>query len=343
MYIARRTGGGRGVYEVAGQTATGLQPTDLVGRHISFEFDDGLQVPLGLSLQSQGGKPRLILESARIHVQRQLAAILLLPKPRRDNKNWSEEYGIPSRETYVIEHVQLAFVNHVSSPTQARIVPDVVNLRNAAGNWFISVDDRLWQIQYLWSYAGSLPENLRELVAKHQQHVTAGEPIPNQCESVVTELIGAIDAHGDPLPTLISLLENHIDEKVEERVWKQITQRRGQRHFREALIESYQGTCQVTEFTGVEALEAAHIVPYASAQESANDPANGLLLRADIHTLFDLDLLKVDPDNLRVRIMEPLHNTSYMKYHDTSIRIGAALEPSRQALAKRWGHEYHAV
>src|ERR1700722_13744752 len=41
-------------------------------------------------------------------------------------------------------------------------------------------------------------------------------------------------------------------------------------------------------------LEAAHITPYMGA--STNSLLNGLLLRADIHTLFNLGLISIDPD-----------------------------------------------
>ena len=309
MYIARRTGGGRGVYEIAGQTATSLRPADLTGREIIFEFADGLIVPLGVSLVAQGGKPRLRMTGGTIQIHRQMAAILMLPMPRRDDKKWSEEYKAPSPQGYVIDQMQLAFVNHTSAATQARVVPDVLSLKNAAGEWFVQVDDRLRDVEHLWSHAGLLTQHLQHLVLKHQELVTLGQPITSECESVVSRMTHATGQAGDPLEILMSMLDKDggawppWSRSGYERVWKQIAQRRGQRPFRDALIQSYQQTCQVTAFTGVDALEAAHIVPYQVGREQANDPTNGLLLRADIHTLFDLALLKVDPSTLRVRIM----------------------------------------
>ena len=341
MYIARRTGGGRGVYEIAGQTATGLRPAALMDREIIFEFGDGLIVPLGVSLKSQGGKPRLVMTGGTMQVQRQLAAILMLPSPRRDDDRWSDEYRTPSHQTYVIDQVQLAFVNHTSATAQARVVPDVVSLKNAAGEWFVQVDDRLGDVEYLWSHARLLPPHLQSLVAQHKELVMLGQPITRNCESVVSRMVQATGQDGDPLAVLMSMLDKDVADIAVERVWKQIAQRRGQRPFRNALVESYQQTCQVTAFTGLEALEAAHIVPYRGGGQ-ANDPTNGLLLRADIHTLFDLALLKVDPATLRVRIMEPLLKTSYMKYHDTDLLTNDTLQPSREALAMKWLQEYHA-
>ena len=343
MYIARRTGQGRGVYEVAGQTASGIGPSDLVNRPFVLEFDDGTLVPLGVSLSSQGGKPRLVLAGGEIHVQRQLAALLLLPKPRRDNHKWSEEYKAPTRETYVVEQVQLAFVNHTHPSGAVRVVPDVMSLRNAAGEWFIEVDNRLRDIEYVWAHSSKLSAEIRSLVVQHQRYVMAQAPIPAECEKVVSSLSKLLGPDDDPLAVLMAMVGESAGETAVERVWKQIAQRRGQRYFREALIDAYQGTCQVTDFTGVEALEAAHIVPYASGGEQANDPANGLLLRADIHTLFDLNLLKIDPNNLRIRIMEPLHKSSYMRYHDSLLRTGSQIQPSVQALATRWDQQHHGL
>ena len=351
MYVARRTGGGRGVYEIAGQTATGLRPSELIGRSLVFEFGDGLVVPLGISLMTQGGKLRLARTGGEIQIQRQIAAILMLPMPRRDDNNWSEEYRSPSRQAYVIDQMQLAFVDHTSEATQARLVPDVLSLRNAAGDWYIQMEERISNLEYIWSHAGLLPPQLQHLVARHQELVTLGQPITSECESVVSQIIRATGQTGDPLALLTAMLPmNDVvgpDREQEQRVlnplvWRQIAQRRGQRTFRNVLIGSYRQTCQVTAFTGVEALEAAHIVPYSAGGEWANDPTNGLLLRSDIHTLFDLALLKVDPDSLRVRIMEPLSQTSYMKYHDIEIKTSDVLQPSRRALAIKWNQEFYA-
>lgn len=75
-----------------------------------------------------------------------------------------------------------------------------------------------------------------------------------------------------------------------ERVLGQIVRRRGQQEFREKLLVAYEGRCAITGCDAIEALEAAHIVPYLGTE--TNHVQNGLLLRADIHTLFDLGCLR---------------------------------------------------
>jgi len=52
----------------------------------------------------------------------------------------------------------------------------------------------------------------------------------------------------------------------------------------------------VSGCTLMEIVEAAHIKPHA--EQPDDDPANGLLLRADLHTLFDLHLIGIEPDTL---------------------------------------------
>ena len=55
---------------------------------------------------------------------------------------------------------------------------------------------------------------------------------------------------------------------------------------------AYQRKCAVTNSSITETLEAPHIVPYKGS--STNHVQNDSLLRGDIYTLFDLDLLRID-------------------------------------------------
>lgn len=71
-----------------------------------------------------------------------------------------------------------------------------------------------------------------------------------------------------------------------------IRRRRGQPYFRALLLEAYEGRCAISGCDAPAALEAAHIRPYG--QGGTYDVRNGLLLRADLHTLFDLRLLSFD-------------------------------------------------
>jgi predicted restriction endonuclease len=122
-----------------------------------------------------------------------------------------------------------------------------------------------------------------------------------------------------------------------ERVVRTMVQRWGQGAFREQLLEAYGGRCALTDCEEPRVLEAAHIVPYRGPQ--TNHVTNGLLLRADLHVLFDLGLLRVDPESLRVEFDPSVRGTSYTELAGRELRLPACIEqrPGREAL--RWHAE----
>ena len=356
MYIARRTGGGRGVYEVAGQTTTGQTPDALVGRNIVAECPDGLRFPLGVALTVQGGKHRLVLNAADMQIQRQLAALLMLPSPRRDNNNWGTSYRSPVRQAYVINRIQLSQVD-LSNPGRAVVIPDILELENAAGPWFVQIQDRFEELEYVRAHSQRLPNDLQALIKEHDELVTGNGSIPARCEHIVREIqkaLGSDEEMRDPLPILFGRVTGEIvEQQVQEaltfgetplvlpkRSWAQITRRRGQSGFRDALLTAYDQRCQISEYTGIQALEAAHIVPYSVGGADINHPSNGLLLRADIHTLFDLGLVKVIPDTLTVRISQPLAESSYRRFEGTELYVTENMRPSQDALERKWTQNY---
>jgi hypothetical protein len=89
----------------------------------------------------------------------------------------------------------------------------------------------------------------------------------------------------------------------------EVVRRRGQAKFRRALLDAYRGSCAITGCDAVEALEAAHIAPYRG--DYSDHVQNGLLLRADLHSLFDLGLVSVDPRTMSVVIATELMSTTY--------------------------------
>jgi hypothetical protein len=115
----------------------------------------------------------------------------------------------------------------------------------------------------------------------------------------------------------------------------QIRERRGQRSFRDSLRIRFENRCVVTGCQILDVLEAAHIRPYRG--EDDNHVENGLLLRADIHTLFDLNLLGIEPEQLTVKL-----HSSIVNYRDYACLEGKPLEcssscrPSVEALRSRY-------
>jgi len=99
------------------------------------------------------------------------------------------------------------------------------------------------------------------------------------------------------------------EEDSRQRTLASIVRRRGQPAFRQALMTAYSGKCAVTGCDAKEALEAAHITPYMGDQTNAVQ--NGLLLRADFHTLFDLGLIAISPIDLRIILHSSLKDGHY--------------------------------
>ena len=100
-----------------------------------------------------------------------------------------------------------------------------------------------------------------------------------------------------------------------------IVLRQGQPGFRLALLNAYDSRCAVTDCNVVCVLEAAHIVPYRGAE--TNDVRNGLLLRSDIHTLFDYGLIALDTDNepWTVVLASSLADTDYAGLAGKAVRL----------------------
>jgi hypothetical protein len=132
------------------------------------------------------------------------------------------------------------------------------------------------------------------------------------------------------------------DYDARQRVQRQITQRRGQADFRAALLRSYGDRCAITRCDAVEALEAAHIQPYRGP--ASNVVSNGIPLRSDIHTLYDLDLIAIDPDTCEVVLSPRLHGTQYA--YLAGVRLlepqHASQRPNLRVLQSRWD-DFHAA
>ncbi len=114
---------------------------------------------------------------------------------------------------------------------------------------------------------------------------------------------------------------------------RQIRVRRGQQRFRNKLRDWYGDRCQVTGSKLLAVLEAAHIHPYRGDDD--NHPRNGLLLRSDIHTLFDLDLLGIEPEKLEIQL-HPSVAVEYAGVASGTLTCSDRHRPSEEALRRRY-------
>ena len=120
------------------------------------------------------------------------------------------------------------------------------------------------------------------------------------------------------------------------RVQQEVAVRRGQAQFRRQLLTAYNARCAITNCDATQALEAAHILPYRN--DDHNEVQNGLLLRADIHTLLDRGDLSIEPESRTVHLVEPLRSTAYGELHGRAIAepIDPAYRPHDIYLRAAW-------
>jgi putative restriction endonuclease len=120
-----------------------------------------------------------------------------------------------------------------------------------------------------------------------------------------------------------------------------ILPRLGQGSFRILVTDTYKRTCAMSGSHVLHVLDAAHIKPYMKGGEHAI--SNGLLLRQDLHTLFDRGYLTVTPEysvEVSQRIKEEFNNgKEYYAMHGTRLAVpdASAFRPDRELL--KWHNE----
>ena len=115
-------------------------------------------------------------------------------------------------------------------------------------------------------------------------------------------------------------------------VYSQILARRGQKKFRNGLIKRYGSICLITGCKIIDLIEAAHIIPFKL--EKFHNLDNGLLLRSDIHTLFDLNLIGIDKDfvvHLHPRII-----SEYSKIENKQLVFDSEKAPNLEKIKFKW-------
>lgn len=163
----------------------------------------------------------------------------------------------------------------------------------------------------------SLNKNVTEIVSE----VTTKE----ETQKITQVIQQPINAKVDELAQAYQQLESQEDftpkslKKAQERITISIARRQGQYQFRQDLLKAYNHHCAITGCDAVEALEAAHIIPYIETEN--NHPSNGLLLRADIHTLFDLNLITINPGTMTVQISPSLGQSYYKEFHGKLLQL----------------------
>ena len=111
--------------------------------------------------------------------------------------------------------------------------------------------------------------------------------------------------------------------------------RRGQKKFRKKLMELYNGCCAISGCNTIEVLHACHIEEHAVSGNNLS--TNGVLLRADIHDLFDSYLVGIHPQSLEIQIGPALINTEYECLHARNLASrNDSKKLETKSLERRW-------
>jgi putative restriction endonuclease len=117
--------------------------------------------------------------------------------------------------------------------------------------------------------------------------------------------------------------------------------RLGQGAFRILVTDSYHRKCAISGERTLPALDAAHIRPFADG--GTHEASNGVLMRRDIHSLFDAGYVTITPElrfEVSPRIREEFSNgRHYYALHGQTITVpdNPRLQPDRLVL--RWHND----
>lgn len=325
MRISRRTSGGRGEYEISEASPEGLAPTDLLQRRLVLDLGGGWRIDTGTNLTRQGGKRRIrLLDGTEIHLHLQVAAALLLPHPVRADEALGRGAPVPKTGQYAIEHIRLGRVRLAGADT-AMLSVEELELRNRSYQAEeLGFTNRVRNLERVWGQADNFPDEVANLLRTHRSLVTAGGPIPQAAERIVSDLQRVVsqtapdfgivyyDGNTDVLVPLLEAMSaapeppiavDAVDpDEVEIRrravkEWKRWANARGSAsaRFRHAVRTAYNYTCVVcgvhlpaTRYNNP-GVDAAHILPWA--EYDLDQVSNGLCLCRHHHWAFDEGLV----------------------------------------------------
>jgi hypothetical protein len=117
----------------------------------------------------------------------------------------------------------------------------------------------------------------------------------------------------EPAPIVDLVTADEIENQREiDRLERIAKHRPEQAKFRSELFSIYNGACAVTGCSISETLQAAHLETVDG--KDINDPCNGILLRTDIHELFDAGLFSLSRDGLLIETSQLLTDDYYLGF-----------------------------
>jgi putative restriction endonuclease len=118
-----------------------------------------------------------------------------------------------------------------------------------------------------------------------------GKRLWESCKQRADQLDVLTESQRDEVEYAVAFAEDYKQHNAKPKL---SYPRLGQASFRMAVIEAYDQACAVTREHSLPALEAAHIQPHS--EDGPSRVENGILLRSDVHKLFDHGYVTVTPD-----------------------------------------------
>jgi len=177
----------------------------------------------------------------------------------------------------------------------------------------------------------AVPESFSPNIVKFKGYSTSDNEGRRLWEAAQDSLTGATNQ--------TSGFEHPLQARYGEPVL--VKPRLGQGAFRILVTDNYRRRCAISGERTLPALDAAHIQPFADG--GTHEVSNGILMRRDIHSLFDLGYVTISQDmkfEVSRKIREEYENgRHYYALHGTSIQLPEDLNrrPNRSALA--WHNE----
>ncbi len=218
LHIGFQRSGGRGEYEVVG-SHSGYTAISLEGWRFFLRWPDGIVRETGLELEpADSGKPRLRSTwSPQFQIGRMVAAMLLLPDPRREYAQTNDSLPVARAKGYVLSRIGFGPDTEFTGVTdQVTIDASFVTLANRAGDDSIGIAQRWFRVQGVYNAVHLLPPSLASLVTEHRDYLASGRPIKADLTSIVASLIkelaGTVGTtfDGDPLPMLEQMLNLQV-------------------------------------------------------------------------------------------------------------------------------------
>jgi hypothetical protein len=291
-----------------------------------FELTPEITIDGHSSVQRAQGKPRIRLDDSTkfSHIYSVLAAILLLPQPKRKLHETSTESDFLFDNGYSITDIDVDVANIQDAYVTLR--PTLLWLRNARElARSVDVARHFSQIQALWDAAKHQESQLAGLVRLHEEAVIKGDH--RQIKMSAAALRKDLDPRGDVLNELAAQLgletqETAISsttasvpsETVEDDIDPAGAARRAVARWRKCVVRSaagrafsqevrtaYSYRCAVSgdalpklPHTTSPGVDGAHILPWA--RYDLNSLRNGICLNKLCHWAFDAGVIRIDGD-----------------------------------------------